>query len=267
MKKDDITKAKKIIEKFDPTLVALAIQHINVKAEDVERAKKGIRNAYESIPMTEDKRKVLSEAVAEVNAELMEKEINNIKVALKDFDKKVIAEATKEYLDSVGLLLYCNHTICICPEGGCIRYNICAYPLVKPPRCLFKIGGCRYEICICPEGWPFADFGIEGLDIRELEHVGLSQLKAMRDLDNNKGVSTVVRIGSRVGHVGLCYNPVKCTGRAITIMHKCAVNLYAFDVGGVIDPVEALLKVAESDPKLHKRINRMVEEMKKADEL
>lgn len=261
----DITKAKELIKKFDPILITLAMQEIDIKAEDIEKAANGIKNIYESISETENKEKVLLEAIAVVNAEILKKEINKITNALKDFDKKVIVKAAKEYLELQGLSLYCDHVICRCPEGGCRGFMIsCLHPEV----CRKPIGpiGCHNPLDICRVKLWYEN-NLEYLDIDDLDYLGLSQLKALRILDANKRVSVVIRTGTKIGYAGLCVDSVHCPGEGITVMTKCLVAVHAFDINGTIDPVEALLKVAESSPILLKRVKKMVEEIKKTGEL
>jgi hypothetical protein len=285
MAKKDVEKAKKIIERFDPALVAVAMQEMDVKAIDVKRAKEKIRKVYDSIPTKpqQDKMKVLSKAVAEVELELVQKEIENVKVALREFDRAVLVEAAKDYvIDATSI---CWFPICICPEGGCPPRIGCLFPEGGCPpniRCVFPEGGCPPNIrciypeggcppnirCIYPEGgcppsirciYPEGGCGPYHIWCDHLIHV-------IHELDKDNRYNVVVSDGLQVGLLGKCWENVNCSGKSIFVMSKCGSSLYSFDIG-VIDPIDAIRKIAETNPLLNKRVDKMIENMKKANEL
>lgn len=259
MAKKDVEKAKKVIERFDPALVTVAMQEMDVKAIDVEKAKERIRKVYDAIPTKpqKDKMKVLSKAVAEVELEVVQKEIENVKVALREFDRAVLAEAAKDL--AIDTSSICIFPICICPEGGCPPSIQCLFPEGGcPPRihCLFPEWGCPPRIhCLFPEG----GCGPYHIWCDYLIHV-------IHELDKDKRYNVVVSDGLRVGVIDKCWDVVHCPGISIYVMSKCGPSLVSFDPS-VVDPIDVIRKIAETDPILNKRVGKMIETMKKAKEL
>lgn len=130
-------RVKEIIKKFDPALVAMAVQEKDINSEDVEKAKKDIIKIYESISERKDRIGILSKALEEINAELINKEVNKVKAALKDFDKDTLIEAMKDLgMQDVEACL--RHSIRICPL--CISHQIpCLFCISYRIPCLFCI--------------------------------------------------------------------------------------------------------------------------------
>ena len=136
MDKRDVERAKEILKKFDPALVAMAIQEADTKVDDVEKAKDGIRKVYESIPDTGNRSEILSKAVTEVEAEVIDKEVKNVRAEIEDLDKEVLVAAAvdMEVIDPARM---------ICPlyRIGCY-YHIHCYSYIG---CHIHIG-CYYHI-------------------------------------------------------------------------------------------------------------------------
>lgn len=197
MEKENMIKIKKVMKRFDPLLVAVAIGEIGVKSE------------------------------------LIEKEVANIRDALKEFDETEVTMAAADYVGSGSMAFSCGGPVCICPEdGGCGKYTI------------------RTD----------AD--------RSVRELGLSVMSAARELDKNKLAGAVVGFGDKLGYAALCWDTVRCTGKQIYVMHECLSSLYAFDIGkNIIDPANAMLTLSKNHPALHKRVSLMVDEMKKSGEL
>lgn len=152
MEKKDVERAKEIIKKFDPALVMMAMQETDTKVEDVEKVKEGIRKVYESIPDTKNRSEILSKAVTEVETEVIDKEVKNVRAAIEDIDKAVLMEAAED-------LEIVDPARRICPyyNIGCYRYNIGCYRYLVGCHisigchrylvgCHFSIGGCHYYI-------------------------------------------------------------------------------------------------------------------------
>lgn len=136
MEKKEVERAKEIIKKFDPALVMRAMQEIDTKVEDVEKAKDGIRKVYESIPDTKMRAEILSKAVTELETEVIDKEVKNVRTSIEKFDKEVLLEAAKDYLEASGLATMCMNPEFICPEPP----HLC-----KNPEFL----GCSEALSIC----------------------------------------------------------------------------------------------------------------------
>jgi hypothetical protein len=168
-----------------------------------------------------------------VKSELIEKEVAGIRKKLKGFDKNQVARVAADYIGSGSMAFSCGGPVCICPEdGGCGKYTI------------------RTD----------AD--------RSVRELGVSVITAAQELDNNKLANAVVGYGDKLGFAGLCWDTVKCTGKQIYVMHECLASLYAFDIGtNVVNPVDAMLTISKSNPALHKRMSKMVSEMKRSGEL
>ena len=154
MEKKEVERAKEIIKNFDPALVMRAMQEIDTKVEDVEKAKDGIRKVYESIPDTKMRAEILSKAVTELEMEVIDKEVKNVRTSIEKFDKEVLLEAAKDYLEASGVATMCMYPECICPEGKYYdlsrsklphlckypEYHLCKYPEFYP--CINDLKGC-----------------------------------------------------------------------------------------------------------------------------
>ena len=271
MAKRDVERAKRRMKRYDPQLVMMALQDIDVSKADVEKAKASISKAYAAVKAKapQEKMKVLSQAMAEVDMEVYQKEIETVRAKLKEFDREVLVEAAQEVLEFE--TPYCFYSICICPEGGCHwRFIVpCSwFYRIICPTCINLIppdADCGVNINCMPRVTPcYVELFLPGA---ELEHTGLSQIQAIRELDKVDRANIVIGDGARLGLLDKCLDPVDCTGRQILVMTKCTAALFAFDVKGMIDPIDAIIKVAESDPVLQRRVKRMVDSMKKAGEL
>ncbi len=170
MTDEDVELVKEKIKKLDPALVMLAMQEMDIKSDEVEKAKKGIREVYESISDTEKKPEILSKALAELEPEIIDKEIKNVRAMLEDIDKDVLLKATRDLETAasaqlcIKYLIGCGYRI-ICLR--CIRYSIICldYCVGHSIICLDCVGhsiicrsyriicgyyvGCGYRI-ICP---------------------------------------------------------------------------------------------------------------------
>lgn len=151
MEKKDVEKAKEIIKQFDPALLMRAMQEIDTKVEE-EKAKDGIRKVYESIPDAKKRGEILSKAVAELEMELIDKEVMNVRASIEKIDKEVLQEAAKDYFEAIDVKGMC---ICINPEF-CMRYLIsCSYPefckryqiFCRYPEWCGILISCGYRIC------------------------------------------------------------------------------------------------------------------------
>ena len=285
MAKRDVERAKRRMKRYDPQLVMMALQDIDVSKADVEKAKASISKAYAAVKAKapQEKMKVLSQAMAEVDMEVYQKEIETVRAKLKDFDRAVLVEAAQEVLEFE--TPHCFYSICICPEGCHWRFIVPCFWLFRIPcrwaflgssttfyrirRTFFHLippdGDCGYNIHCEPRVIPcIVELILPGA---ELEHTGLSQIQAIRELDRVDRANIVIGDGARLGLLDKCLDPVDCTGRQILVMTKCKAALFAFDVKGTIDPIDAIIRVAESDPVLQRRVKRMVDSMKKAGEL
>jgi len=167
-----------------------------------------------------------------VKSKIIDREVANIKAAFAKFEKKLVAKAAADYVNANSIAIDCGGPVCICPEnGGCGRYAV-------------------------------------RIDERSVRELGFSVVTAVRDLNKSKGASAVVGVGDKLGYAALCWDTVRCTGKQIHVMHPCLASLYTFDIGeDIIDPVDAILTIAKSNPALSKRVNTMIEAMKKAGEL
>jgi len=144
MEKKEVERAKEIIKNFNPALVMRAMQEIDTKVEDVEKAKDGIRKVYESIPDTKMRAEILSKAVTELETEVIDKEVKNVRTSIEKFDKEVLLEAAKDYLEASGLATMCMYPECICPEK---YYDWCKYSLLCKNPELYQ---CRNDLCGSP---------------------------------------------------------------------------------------------------------------------
>lgn len=150
MEKKDVEKAKEIIKQFDPALLMRAMQEIDTKVEE-EKAKDGIRKVYESIPDAKKRGEILSKAVAELEMELIDKEVMNVRASIEKIDKEVLQEAAKDYFEAIDVKEGC---ICINPEFCyyplyCEGYHIhCnGYHIYCRSREECRISLCGYSIC------------------------------------------------------------------------------------------------------------------------
>ena len=146
MDKRDVEKAKEILKKFDPALVMMAIQDADTKVDDVEKAKDGIRKVYESIPDTEKRSEILSKAVTEVETEVIDKEVKNVRVAIEDIAKDVLVEAAVdlEVIDPAHRICHHYHIGCYRYLIGCYHYHVGCYRYLI--GCHHYHIGCRYSI-------------------------------------------------------------------------------------------------------------------------
>jgi hypothetical protein len=160
-------------------------------------------------------------------------EVGNIKTALSQFDSKTVTKVAADYINTSSMTFHCGGPVCICPENdGCGKYAI------------------RTDVD------------------RSIRELGMSMVTAARDLDKNLSASAVMGASNKFGYAALCWDSVRCTGSAIYVMSECFSSLYAFDIGkNSINPVDAIQAIAKSKPALLKRVNKMLEEMKKAGEL
>jgi hypothetical protein len=264
--KDEVKKARELIERFDPALVAIAMQEINIRSQDVERAKEGIRNVYDSIATEphQHKSRVLSKAMAEVRTEVINQEIDKVKEALEGIDRMALLIA----MDEAGYY----HTIPV--EGP-----ICRYTLPVPIPCPISLPIPCYRNLPCPEHciqfmhveYCFDPIGPCGFCVQVMQVLDRTDKVGVVLRDDRiaggivteiKPVMDAIMPERRRLYAGLCEYPVDCTGKQIYVMAKCKSSLIPLDIGGAIDPIDAILKVAESNPALHKRIRNMVEKMK-----
>lgn len=168
-----------------------------------------------------------------VDSGLVADEVANIKDAFKKYDQKAVARAVADYIDDSSVVFSCGGPVCTCPEdGGCGAFTVRA-----------ELDGSVYRL-------------------------GASLTEAIAALDKAAESTAVVGVGDRVGFAGLCADSVKCFGRQIFVMKRCLGSVYAFDMREeLIDPVEAIVKIAGSSATLSKRVTKMVQEMEKAGEL
>jgi len=167
-----------------------------------------------------------------VKSRVIAKEVASVKAAFSKFDKGLVAEVAAAYINDNSVVFDCGGPICICPENdGCGRFAI----------------------------------RIDEGSIREL---GFSFATAVQDLERTSGISAVLGVGDKIGYLAKCMESVRCFGRQILVMHKCSAALFAFDIlDEIINPVEAIQTIAKSNPTLTKRVNAMIDAMKKAGEL
>ncbi|KAF5433296.1 hypothetical protein C5S36_06750 [Candidatus Methanophagaceae archaeon] len=173
MEKKEVERAKEIIKNFDPALVMRAMQEIDTKVEDVEKAKDGIRKVYESIPDTKMRAEILSKAVTELEMEVIDKEVKNVRTSIEKFDKEVLLEAAKDYLEASGIATMCMYLVteCIGPEGKYYDLSrskpphLCEYSLLcKYPEYLCTIAlNCGSLLHPVEEDWRWRKVMTEGL--------------------------------------------------------------------------------------------------------
>lgn len=128
--------AKGKIKKLDPELVRLALREKDFEKDEVEKAKEGIRQVYESISDTEKKPEILSRALAELSPEIIDKEVKKVKEILDDIDSDVLREAVKDLEIAVPVSGHCF----ACLNMICGTYLPCGYYAVS----------CRYFLCHRP---------------------------------------------------------------------------------------------------------------------
>ena len=167
-----------------------------------------------------------------VKSRVIAKEVADVKAAFSKYDKRLVAQAAADYISANSVMIDCGGPVCICPEnGGCGRFAI------------------RF-------------------DEKSMREFGFSATTAVQDLKINAGAGAVMGVGDKLGYIALCMDTVRCTGRSILVMYKCGVNLVAFDLlDEIINPVEAIQTIARGNPTLTKRVNAMIDAMKKAGEL
>jgi len=271
-KQNDVEKAREIIKKFDPSLVIAAVQQLSIKTEHLNKTKDAIKSVFDSIdkelPEGKDpqyKMEVLKQASAEAEMEVMAKEIDNIKNEISKLDQDAVKEVLKDFFGEYYWGTACLLFVLKCTPAVWMECNLlrCGPKLLGKIFCLICINklcfpDCGAEYIVCPK---------QGFD--QLEYMGLTQMKAGQVLEISRGASAVVGVGGRTGFAGLCVDTVNCTGKSIQVMSKCSAALYSFDVGieGVINPADAVLKLSQSHPALHKRVSKMIEEMKAKGEI
>ncbi len=149
-KKSDFERVKAIMGRFDPALLSAALREMMIEADeaeeaDVVKAKEAIKGAYDSIPEGKDKKSIVSKAVAELDSDIIEKEVKVIKEKLASVDKETILEAAKDFLDVTYLR-----------DFPCIWSNIkpdCKYIIEKCKNVFIACGSSIF--CIYPEGCSF----------------------------------------------------------------------------------------------------------------
>jgi hypothetical protein len=316
MKEKDVERAKEAMSRFDPRLVSIAMGEMDVRPEDVERAKETIGKAYESIETEESQQKmqVFSKAVSEVGRDVLAREVENIKAVLGDFDRDLVIAAGKDLGVVITNLLCVNEIPC---SGGrcvqlmmdpgklkCLDYIKCTGTCIQlmhvadTKYCFDPIGECGFciqimhvtadtKLCfdpigecglciqvmnvldrIDPGGVVVTDGRVAGVIIVDGRVVNPTAFDSkvaggiMVDMMDG-GIITNLRVGP----VGKCFDSVVCTGPQIYVMSKCFSNLVTLDIGGTVSPIDAVLKVAETHPAMHKRVTKMIGKMKEAGEL
>lgn len=168
-----------------------------------------------------------------IESGLVADEVTNIKETFKKFDKRAVARAVADFIGDNSVIFSCGGPVCTCPEdGGCGAYTIRA-----------------------------------DLD-NSVYRLGASMSEAIKAVEHAESATAVIGDCGQLGYAGLCFDSVKCHGRQIFVMNKCLSSLYTFDLGeGVIDPVEAIVSIAKTNPALSKRVDAMLQEMEKAGEL
>jgi hypothetical protein len=233
MDSGEALKVKEVMRRFDSSLVAAAIQEMDIEESEYEKVKESIEQVYASIDAEPEMAlNAMKRAQVELESDVISSEVNRVKAALKAFDRSIVLEAAAEYI-GLASSRYCVAPECICPEG----------------RCPAQIQG------------PLFDHSIY-----EIEAAGYAQINAQQALAMSEEANAVIAIDSRIGFAGLCIDTVRCFGRQITVMHQCLASLYAFDLHEG-DLVESILKMAEQHPALHKNVSKMVSEMQARGEL
>jgi hypothetical protein len=143
-KRDNLERAKIIMGKIDPTLLSAALSEMMMEADeaeeaDVARAKKAIKGIYDSIPEGKDKTSIVSKAIAELDSDIIEKEVKVIKENLASIDKETIMEAAKDYLDIQ--VQKCKISLC-----ECSLKSVCLCSLKSVCLCSLK-SLCFISIC------------------------------------------------------------------------------------------------------------------------
>jgi hypothetical protein len=229
----EVQKVKEVMRRFDSSLVAAAIQELDIEESEYAKVKESVKQVYTRIDAEPELAlNAMKRAQAELENEVIFAEVNRVKEALARFDRNTVLEAAAEYIGSAGFQ-YCISPECICPEGGCIG---------------------RIQVASIDHS------------IYEIEAAGYAQINAQKALEVNEKASAVIGVSSKVGFAGLCVDTVRCFGQQITVMHKCLASLYAFDLHKG-DLVSTILKMAEQNPALHKNMSQMVSEMQAAGEL
>lgn len=143
-----IARAKKVMNQFDPALVASAIKELSmipqrIEPEDIESVKAQIRALYDKLPKTKDRSQIIVRALDEVNTEVLTVEIEKIKDALAKFDRDVLLEASKALEIPV-----CGHASIVCLR--CLYQDIgpCQLYLVGPCQ-LYHVGPCQFFAIDC----------------------------------------------------------------------------------------------------------------------
>jgi len=106
----DIEKAKIVMGKVDPVLLSAALSEMMIEADkaeeadDVARVKKAIKSVYDSIPEGKDKASIMSKAIAEFDADVVDKEIAIIKEKLAGIALETLMDAATNYVGGKGIL-------------------------------------------------------------------------------------------------------------------------------------------------------------------
>ncbi len=272
MSKKDIERARKVMERYDPEIVSAALGEMDLHRQDIDKAKDGIAKAYRSVATESPglKMEILSRAMTETRDEMLKKEVETVKGALKGIDPGAILEVAQEL---IGFEEYdCLSPICICPEGCDSGRFVLACPPAISPICPPFIGpGCdgyiiggpcvTYKVipgCFGHDIW--CKYVIDPLQV-DLMELGNIHVQVIQELLKDDLVNIVIGDGRQFGMLGKCWDEVKCWGRQIWIMSQCTSSLVTFDIGAKINPVDAIIKIAEKDPTLKKRVDRMMAAM------
>ncbi len=106
----DIEKAKIVMGKVDPVLLSAALSEMMIEADkaeeadDVARVKKAIKGVYDSIPEGKDKASIMSKAIAEFDADVVDKEIAIIKEKLAGIALETLMDAATNYVGGRGII-------------------------------------------------------------------------------------------------------------------------------------------------------------------
>lgn len=266
MSKKDIERARKVMERYDPEIVSAAIGEMDLHRGDVDKAKEGIAKAYRSVATESPglKMEILSRAMTETRAEMLKKEVDTVKGALKGIDPGAIMEVAE---DLIGYEQFeCMSPICICPEGcDSGRFIKIGCPPFVSPICPPFIGpGCDGRLIVGPGCFGhdiWCRHEIDPLQAIDLVDLGKILVQVGQELLKDDRVGIVISDGRQFGMLGKCWEVVNCTGRQIWRMSSCMASLVTFDIGATISPIDAIMKIAEKDPTLKKRVDRMVAAM------
>ena len=233
MPKEEEEKAKTIIKKYDPDIVAAALSEMGLDDKNKKIAREGLQSTLDKMSGDEQvKRQILAEAQTDIDMEIVKKEIEKVKTELKAIDKPTLVKVVGELIEGGVVTDFrcdyhilpchhsfqifcrpCLHNICALPLGGCGFFKVICPPLIRPPPIcppMIKPPVCPPRIVICPP---------------------------------------------------------KIDPCPADIYLRCTGDLHAFDIVDKGDLVEAFEKLAAKDPKIANRIKKMLEEAKRAGEL